>query len=273
MADVEVGAVAPVEAPVAAPVEATPAPDTTADQVEDKQPEQPERTFTQKELDEIVQKRLAKESRRAERLGEERARREAAERELERIRAERTAPQQPQGAPREEDFAGRPYREYVEALTDWKFEQRMAKEREASQQQTAAQREQRQFDEQARYVHENIIAKGQEKFGEDFDRVFDVQGITEPMVASAADLPNGAEVLFHLSNDDAERFRIARLRPAQQAFALKDLSAKLAAPPKTTDTPPPIKPNSGAAKAEGYRPDMTDKQFAEWRRRQRAQRG
>lgn len=45
-----------------------PEPEQTATSSEEKQPEvKPERTFTQKELDEILQKRLAKESRKIER--------------------------------------------------------------------------------------------------------------------------------------------------------------------------------------------------------------
>lgn len=250
MAEGEAGAVAPIaETPVAAPA-ATPVPESTAEQVESPEGQQPEaapeKTLTQSEVNKLIAKEKAQAEKRALKIARAEAERDLYKRQLEE-RTAQPAREQPQGRPRQEDFAGRPWDDYLDAVADWKFEQRMAKERETSQQKTTEQRQQRQAEENARYVHENIIAKGQAKYAEEFDRVFEVEGITEPMVASAADLPNGADVLFHLSTDDAERLRIAALRPAQQAFALKDLSAKLAAPPKPTQTPAPIRPTGGPA--------------------------
>jgi hypothetical protein len=271
MADVEV--TTPVETPVAAPEvvqEATPTPETTAAPEIPETPEaKPERTFTQKELDEIVQKRLSKESRRAEKLAEERVRRELAERELERIRTERNP--QPQGKPKEEDYAGRPYSEYVEALAEWKADQKF----QAKAQESAAQRQQREAGERIGRVLESV-SRGSEDIPDFKEAVFEDETapITEAMVIfaeQAAQKP--AKLLHYIATHREEGERIAKLPPAKQMLELHALESKLSAPPKPTDTPPPIKPNTTKASAEtGYRPDMTDAEYAAMRRRQIAQR-
>lgn len=271
MAEGEVGAVAPVVPPVAA--EATPEQVSTAEPVstpEGEQPEKPERTFTQKELDEIVSKRLAKESRRAERLAEERVRREHAERELERLRAE----QQPkaQGEPDPKNY-GEDWQRYYRDLARWEAKQLLEEERKGYQEQTAQQRQQQEMAEQAQYVQKTIISKGREKY-EDFDEVTTSEGvaITHPMLAAATKLKNGPDVLYYLGQNPAESQRIAGLSGVEQAWELKDLGAKLATP-ATTRTPPPIVPNGSKTTVDKDPSKMTDKEFAEWRRRQIAQRG
>jgi hypothetical protein len=41
--------------------------------------------------------------------------------------------------------------------------------------------------------------------------------------------------------------RIAELHPIDQVLALRDIEAKLTAPPKPTNTPAPIVPNKGSS--------------------------
>jgi hypothetical protein len=268
MAEVDAGAIAPVvNTPVAAP-EATPTPDTTADQVVT--PESPEakaeRTFTQKELDDIVQKRLAKESKRAERLGEERARREAAERELERLRTA-NQPKPPQGEPNPENYTDP--KEFVRDLIRWERQQETEQSKQVEREQLDREYTQRQVE----YVAERFDL-AEDKFPGLKDRLTDVPALTPRMLEFVIEDDHGFTVGDYLSEHHDEAKKIARLAPYKQLQELRTLAARLTAPPKTTTAPAPIVPNTTAAKVEtGYRPDMTDKQFSEWRRRQKAQRG
>ena len=84
---------------------------------------EPEKTFTQKDVDDIIGKRLAKESRRAERDAqnrESRIQQEIAQ------RIQKIQPQQPvrTGAPKPDDFQD--YESYIDARMDFKSEQYMS---------------------------------------------------------------------------------------------------------------------------------------------------
>jgi hypothetical protein len=259
-----------------APEAATPAPEqvSTAEPVTDvpeggEQPEQtPERTFTQKELDAIVQKRIAKESKRAERLGEERARREAAERELERIRTERNPqPQGKQGAPRPEDFGGN-YEKYVVELAKHELRQEL----EQGQRETAAQTAHRQQLERAQSMREKIAAVSDE-FPDIEEVIHGDVPFTQPMVAFFEDQESPGKLIYHLAQNVKEAARIAQLSPAGQFRELIKLEAKLAAPPTPTKTGAPIVPAGAKATVQKDPEDMTYAEFCAYRKRQIAQRG
>lgn len=272
MAEVEVGAVAP-ETPVAAP-QATPAPDSPVDQVsapEGEKPEQPEKTYSQKEYEEAISKRLAKESRRLERVA--RAEAEAAfyKRQFEE-RAAAQQPKQPQGEdpePREEDFAGKPYRDFLKAQSRWEARQEMKAERDRQSQQAQQGQQTQRAQQNAQYIHEKLLAKGLEKYPDFESRVL-AEGvpISPAMVAVAAKLDNGYDVLYHLVNDEAELGRIGRLSDIEQAWELRDFSTKLKAPAKPTQTPPPIVPNASKTTTEKRLQDANVDEFFAIRKRQ-----
>lgn len=270
MAEGEVGAVAPVETPVAAP-EATPLPDTTADQVETK-PEQPERTFTQKELDEIVQKRLSRESKRVRSEEARIARAEAEANHLREQLAAKSKPDQPQGEdaePREEDFAGKPYRDFVRAQARWEIRQELKADRERQSQQGRETQQTQRVQQQVQYVQERLMAKGLEKYPDFEDKVLaDDVPISPAMVAVAAKLDNGYDVLYHLANNEAEMTRISRLSDIEQSWELRDFSTKLKASPKPTQTPPPIVPNAAKATVEKRLQDANVDEFFAIRKKQ-----
>lgn len=271
MAEVTPGAVAP-EVPVVPAADAAPAPDATAAPVvETPEGEKPaERTFTQKEMDEVVQKRLAKESRRFERIARAEAERDFLKRQLEDAQRPREQPQS-QGKPQAKDFQD--YDSYMEALTDWKVDQKLSQQREQSANETEKQREERDFTERARDVQEKVVTKGREKYA-DFDDVALAEDlpITPAMAEAIRRLPTGAEVWYHLGQNPKEASRIARLPVVEQVWEVKNLESKLSAPPATTKAPAPIVPGGTKTTVDKDWSELSDKEFAEKRRRQIAQR-
>ena len=150
-------------APVEESKESVPPTDETVKSEDEKtEPEvKAEKTFTQKELDEILQKRLAKEQRKIERFAR-------AEAENQYLREQLQAKQVPQveqssGEPKPEQF--KTYEEYIDKLTDWKLDQRMAKVTE----QTQAQRQAQAQAEQEAKIRENL-SKAADKY-DDFEDV------------------------------------------------------------------------------------------------------
>jgi hypothetical protein len=173
----------------------------------------------------------------------------------------------PQGEPQPKDF--KDWESYQAALIDYRVEQRFT----AREQESQTQRQQREAQQHAQSVKAKL-AQGAEEFS-DFEEVAYNQDvpITQPMAHAIAESEIPAKVAYYLGSHLDEATRISNLPPTQQVREIAKLEAKLIAPPKPTQTPPPIVPNKANATAEtGYRPDMSDKQFAEWRKRHNAQR-
>lgn len=278
MAEVTPGAAAPAADPSVATTTATPAPDTTAvpgaQETTPEPPAQEEKLLPQSEVDRIVQREKAKEARRTEKLTTERVRREMAEQETARLReqiAGKPAGNEPKGKPKASDYQNP--EDYLDALADFKIEQRETQRREQSQRHAdttdAREREQQ----RAQFLHEKIIGPGREKY-EDFDEVVLAEGvpINDAMVAAASKLENGIDVLHQLASNRAELARIARLSDIEQVWEIRDMAAKLKVNPTPTKTPPPIVPSGSKATVDKDPSKMTDKEFADWRKRQIAQR-
>lgn len=269
MAEGDVGAVAPIVPLVPASTD-VPAPDSTADQGTDgnEAPDAPpERTFTQKELDEIVSKRAAQAERRARKDG-----RLEAERDFWRQQAEaRTQQQQP---PKTEP-AGKPipsqfqdYESFTEALAEWKVDQKLSKAREEGERAAREQQAQRSTQERVQSVQTNLVSVGQAKHS-DFVEVTTADGvaITDAMLAAAERLKEaGAEALYHLGQYPEESQRIARLPDIEQVWELKDLATKLKAVPASTKTPAPIVPNRGSSAGSKSMLDMNQDEFEKHRK-------
>lgn len=256
MSEVQTGQDAPVvineaQNPAATPENVAALPDETQ-APEDVKTEAEAKTFTQAELNEIIQKEKAKAEAKAERRALK-AYRET---------LERFAPQQPNQQPQPAN--DRPARDkyandedWVEAVTDWKLEKR---EREVVQQQQQA---------KAKTVAdktENIYAEAQKIPG--FDReAFDELPLT-PAIANAlidSDVP--AKLMHHLASHPEEAERIAGLSPARQAAEIGKLETKLASAPKVSNAPAPIKPIGTRGSATNSDPSkMTMEEYAAFRK-------
>lgn len=147
------------------------------------------------------------------------------------------------------------YGDYVEALTDWKADQRDA-ERADTNATTAAERA-------AQHRNAEWSAKigAAKSIMPDFDAVMEKADTpTAPHVADALmDADRGPELLYHLANNPDVVERLNDMSPARAAIELGKIEAKLeapeAAPPppprKTTTAPAPITPvKTGATTAK-----------------------
>lgn len=251
--------------PVATPAEA-PAPEveSTADQSpapEGETPEAPpEKTFTQAELDKIIQKRLHTESRKAEREAQQREAR--IQREIE----ERIAKAQPQtkqrdGAPQREQFQDDIA--YVEALTDWKVDQKM----NGYQQQTAAQRE-------AEYERQRVaeampkIRAAESKYPDFAEVVSSFDSAPEPLQAAMQRSKMMTDLYYYFGSNHDELAKVSDMHPIDQIYYVKELEAKLSAAPTVTRTSAPIVPNAGKAPVKRDTFELPWNEFVAQRRKE-----
>ena len=201
----------------------------------------PQRTFTQEDFDRVVTRERAKAERRAERLGYERAMREAAERQLQpRTAPEPDAPARVQGRPTPDQF--KDWDAYNEAVIKFEVANTLKAEREQASK-ARAEAEQAKRAESVRAS----LAKGLEKY-EDFEEVaLSHFPVTEVMGETMLDLGDaGNDVLYFLGQNHAEAARIANLSTRQQVLAIEKIASDLKAPPKPTTAPAPIQPNAGS---------------------------
>ena len=168
--------------------------------------------------------------------------------------------------------------DYIEALTDWKFEKRMVKEKAEAQQ--AAQRA-----EAGKQVDTYVSRlKAFKETAKDFDEVMDEISDVKAQISIQQHLlehENGPELVYALGKDRKEFERINSL-PAVKALvelgkfeAKQEIGKKPAASAETkttTKAPKPITPLGGGASGEtgtdGYREDFTQAQYEKWREKQ-----
>jgi len=225
-----------------------------------------EKTFSQADVDEIVQKRLSKLERRIER---------------EKIRAETRAEIKAEtenkpimaDKPTQDNF--QTYEDYFEALADYKAEQKYSEIQRREQQKTE---EARRNAEQAKYkeLQSDLISVGERKY-DDFEEAVANNDTPISDVAYHAILESDirADIVYHLATNADVAERISKLSPYAQAKEIGKLEDKLLAKPehKASNAPTPIKPvGSAKATTEIDPATMTDKQFAAWRQKQIAAR-
>lgn len=251
---------------VAAP-ETTPdnveTPETVTDaakEVEGNQAE--EKTFTQAELDAIIQKRISK----AEAQAERRALKVYADK----LESMQRQPAQQQEAPADNKPKMAQFEnveDYVEAVADWKLAQR---------DQSSAKVQAEQTQKSVYDRTEKIYAQAEKIQGFDRDE-FDALPLTTPIAQAIIESDEAPRLMAHLASNPAEAQRIANLSPARQAAEIGKLEAKFAATGtvKASNAPPPIKPignRGGAASGDLGRSSMEDyiaqraKQGARWAR-------
>ena len=226
--------------------ETTPNADATADQpteaqtsTDAEQEEKPvERTFTQAELDAIVQKSKAKAARKARR---------EAELELENRYLKQQPPTQPtsQGEPKQDDYED--YGQFVKDLAVYQARQAFEAQQREAQQRQASEQQQRSREE----ARQRLLRQAANKY-DDFEEVaFDGNlPVSDTMAQAIGDSEMGADLLYYLGSNPDEADRIFNLPPARQMREIIKLESTLSATPKPTGTPPPIKPSGNAAKVE-----------------------
>lgn len=265
------GALAPV-VPVAPVAEATPAPDATAAPVTEapeggEKPDAPEKMLPQSEVNRILAKERAKEARRVERAIRAEAERDLYKRQLEETRQPRE-PHATKGEPKREDYPSDDA--FIEAVLDRRVEMKLAEREAKREQETVAQRQQREAAERASNLQRKL-AEGRNEYGDDFEeRVMGEVPFTEPMVRFFEESDVAHKVMHELSQNVAEAARIAKLSPVMQIRELDKLEAKLKAPPKITQTPAPIVPSGTQGKVNKDYSSMTTAEHVEaWRNRKR----
>lgn len=275
-----VSTVVPEATPVVPVVEETVSGSTAApDKVDAVQ--KPERTFTQAELDDILEKRLAK----------ERKKRDESKREaelykrlaLERGEQPRNTPQQPvePTRPKLEDFQD--YDQYVEALSEWKADQKYSQRESARRQEEMRQRAAHEFQKL-----QSTYAERQNKVSQKYEDYEDVAlnpavPINQTMANAILMSEQGPDIAYYLGKNLEEAHRIANLPPLLAVKELGKIEAKLtleSAEPTPTkqasNAPAPIAPVGGRSAPPKDGPSDKDdiqtwvrKREAELRRKKR----
>lgn len=240
---------------------------TTPETVE--QPEKPseeqkaDKTFTQAELDEIVQKRITKLERKMER---QRIESETRNRVLNEIQQPQY--QQPSAKPVSDNFAT--YDEYLEALADFKAEQKIVEIDEKRRQAEYEQQQRSEVDRQTERRHA-LLDEGESKYA-DFEEVVSKSTlqIAEPAYLAILESDISSELVYHLAKDAAEADRISKLSPYAQAKEIGKIEDRLSSkkPVIKSNAPPPINPVNGAKDFTKNLDSMTIEEYeADARRR------
>lgn len=208
----------------------------------------PTKTFTQAELDEIVQREKAKAAAKAER----KAFREA---------AQRLQSQVPQQAPQRDDF--RDEATYTQAQLEYLAEKRAEQKLREREQAQQAERMQDAFIEKAE--------KASERYP-DFQAVVGNPNlhINEAMAEYIADSEQGAEVAYFLGKNPMKAAQIAAMSPIKAARELARLETELASKPKATPSkaPEPITPVGSRGNSSTSSPSDKD-DIDTWMRKER----
>ncbi len=193
------------------------------------------KTFTEKQVEDVVETRLKRQRRKLER--------EFAERIAEQQARKPVAP-----PPAPDDFENA--HAYAEALAEQKAQELLA-QRETAKQQAALLETYRDREEEARDRYD------------DFEQVAYNPNlpVTAYMAQAIQASDIGPEVIYHLGSNPKEAQRIANLPPILQAKEIGRLEAKLVAEPptkRTSTAPAPLAPVTTTRSSSGPRYDTTD---------------
>jgi hypothetical protein len=241
-----------VEAEQPKPAEQAPIPETVAEETEKPSEEiKADKTFTQAELDEIVQKRITKLERKMERQRIE------SETRVKILSEQQQQPAPKAVKPKAEDFED--YGEFLEVLADYKADEKIS-QREAERQQAEAEKSQKAEIERQSERRRSLMESGELKY-EDFEDVVNTSKlrIAEPAYLAILESEISADLVYHLAKDPVEAERIANLSPYAQAKEIGKIEEKLSAkqPIKKSDAPKPISPVSGSKDFTKRYEDMT----------------
>jgi hypothetical protein len=156
----------------------------------------------------------------------------------------------PVGKPKQDDFDT--HEAYVDAITDWKIEQR-DKIKDADAQAKAAKSE----IESKVTTYQKGVKAAQEKLDDYDDVIESVDNVPMPLHLNKLllDSENGPELAYHLAKDPENFARVCKLDVVSAARELGKIEAKLSRAPesakeqKTTKAPAPLKPVGGSGSA------------------------
>ncbi len=230
--------------------------------------QQEPRTFTQQELDEKVQKRVAKAERKAQ------AEIAAIRQELEALKSSpkpadsKTESKEPQRS----EFQS--YEDYVEAKALWRSEQaiekRLQAEREARENE-GKKAKQEESSKAFKAKVESVIEKGNDKYP-DFDAVINEAvedgaiSVDSAMYHAFIELDAGHEIAYWLAKNPTEAKRIAGLSPYRQVAEIGKLEDKLSAKKEPRQTMEPIAGRNSST--NGLRDDMSTEAWIKARNKQ-----
>lgn len=229
-------------------VQNTPEATAAKGDVETKQ-EEPAKTFTQAEVDALIQKRLLKEERRVHRRIEQQLR----EQQQARVLSEE---------PKRESFMDDEAftQAQIEHLAEVKAAQKLAERERAQQQERLAET----FIEKAE--------KAKERYS-DFDTVVGnpVLTINAEMAEFIAESDHGPDVAYYLGKNPSKAAQIAALSPIKAARELTRLEAELASKPqaKPSQAPEPINPVGSRSKSSSSSLPSDSDDIDTWMRKER----
>lgn len=263
------GAPAPVAPPGGdIPVTTSDAPvvgDVQQPVVADEPVKQP-RTYTEEEHRRGISERLSKERRRLERTLRAEMERDFYKNQVETAKSQQQ--QAPKGRPQLKDFENDPDG-YMDALTDWKIEQREAARAKESEGKKSAEEAERQQEQATREMFD-AVQKGAGKY-KDFQEVafaedLEVSESLAKAIVRGSDVP--ADVLYHLGQNPELASRLSAMTYERQIREVAALEAKLTAKPQPTKAPAPITPvNPTAGAGKDYSQMSTAEHVNAWRNR------
>jgi len=215
------------------------------------------------------------------------------EAELAAIRAEKTGGKQddppakdaPKAAekPKPEDFTT--YDDYIEALTDWKTDQRIEKRENDRRTEAKASEFKKSQQTKVQRYEEGIEAVKEMEGYEDFDEVIEEYDgpLTIGMQQALLDSEIGPQVAYYLAKNPDEAERISKLNLIEMNKAIGKIEARLEKSSqkgegdegkatkvaKTTKAPPPINPVKGSAKSKKDPDDQSYEEYLQDRQKRR----
>jgi hypothetical protein len=192
---------------------------------------------------------------------------------------EQVAPEMPGARPRPMEDQFDDYSKYIEALTDWKVEQKIQQYDQELERQAAT----GEVNERRERLREKLDEG--HKLYEDFEEVAldPIVPITQVMADILTDCENPAGIAYYLGKNLKEATQISRMTPIQAARAMAQIELKIAPeaegtppgttkpkpatqPKKTTQAPAPITPIRGASELVTKDPNrMTNEEYRLWR--------
>lgn len=159
------------------------------------------------------------------------------------------------------------YRQYLAQTQQGEQQQPDVDVRTLAQQEAAKMLAEQRFNESCNKVY----ATGKTEFP-DFDQAvanLQMVGVNRDFLELATTSDAGAKLLHHLGTDLDEAARILALPPVQMARELTKLEFKLNQPPPpkpVSKAPPPISPIAGGKGGTKSPAEMTDAEYAKWRK-------